>query len=67
MGGPAVRTAPDPARSYLRASGRRRRFLEVRLAGKACKGMRDGGHLTPERAAGQGTFEEFLARRFPGS
>ncbi|MFE4674342.1 sigma factor [Streptomyces sp. NPDC056723] len=31
------------------------------------KGMRDGGHLTPERAVGKGTFEEFLARRFPAS
>ncbi|MFE6759095.1 SDR family oxidoreductase [Streptomyces sp. NPDC057684] len=67
MGGPAVRTAPDLARAYLRASGRRRRLLEVRLAGKAYRGMRDGGHLTPGRAVGTGTFEEFLARRFPAS
>ncbi|MFF2475263.1 sigma factor [Streptomyces sp. NPDC058066] len=29
------------------------------------KAMRDGGHLTPGRAVGKGTFEEFLARRFP--
>ncbi|MER7200215.1 NAD(P)H-binding protein, partial [Streptomyces sp. NPDC000188] len=67
MGGPEVRTAPDLARAYLRASRRRRPVVEVRLAGKAYKGMRDGGHLTPERAVGKGTFEEFLARRFPAS
>ncbi|MFI9775524.1 SDR family oxidoreductase [Streptomyces sp. NPDC051956] len=67
MGGPEVRTAPELARAYLRASRRRRPFVEVRLAGKAYKGMRDGGHLTPERAVGKGTFEEFLARRFPAS
>ncbi|MFB7713038.1 SDR family oxidoreductase [Streptomyces sp. NPDC056105] len=67
MGGPAVRTAPDLARAYLRASRRRRPVVEVRLAGKAYKGMRDGGHLAPERAVGKGTFEEFLTRRFPAS
>jgi DNA-directed RNA polymerase specialized sigma24 family protein len=67
MGGPKVRTALDLARAYLRASGRRRPVVEVRLAGKAYKGMRDGGHLTLERAVGKGTFEEFLARRFSAS
>lgn len=67
MGGPEVRTAPDLARTYLRAGRRRRPVVEVRLAGKAYKGMRDGGHLTPERAVGKGTFEEFLARRLPAS
>ncbi|MEV6397385.1 NAD(P)H-binding protein [Streptomyces sp. NPDC051907] len=62
MGGPQVRTFPDLARAYLRASGRRRRLLNVRLPGKAFRAARDGGHLTPQRAVGKGTFEEFLAK-----
>ncbi|WP_431676635.1 SDR family oxidoreductase [Kitasatospora sp. KL5] len=63
MGGPEVRTFPDLARAYLRASGRRRPLLNVRLAGSAYTGFRAGGHLTPERAVGKGTFEQFLAER----
>jgi uncharacterized protein YbjT (DUF2867 family) len=65
MGGPEVRTFPELARAYLRASGRRRPLLNVRLAGKAYRGFRAGGHLTPERAVGKVTFEQFLAGRFP--
>ncbi|ORT55144.1 NAD(P)H-binding protein [Streptomyces sp. CB03238] len=67
MGGPEVRTFPELARAYLRASGRRRPVVGVPLAGKAYRGMRAGGHLTPERAVGKGTFEEFLERRFSGA
>ncbi|OKJ96777.1 nucleoside-diphosphate sugar epimerase [Streptomyces sp. CB03234] len=67
MGGPEVRTFPELARAYLRASGRRRPVVGVPLAGKAYRGMRAGGHLTPERAVGKGTFEEFLDRRFSGA
>ncbi|MFI2372097.1 SDR family oxidoreductase [Streptomyces sp. NPDC018833] len=65
MGGPEVRTFPELARAYLRASGRRRPLLNVRLAGKAYRGFRAGGHLTPERAVGTVTFEQFLSDRFP--
>ncbi|AZM52111.1 nucleoside-diphosphate sugar epimerase [Streptomyces sp. WAC 01529] len=63
MGGPEVRTFTDLARAYLRATGRRRPVLPVRLAGKTYRALRAGGHLTPEQAVGKGTFEEFLARR----
>ncbi|WP_367039859.1 SDR family oxidoreductase [Streptomyces sp. Je 1-332] len=65
MGGPAVCTFTELARAYLRATGRRRPLLPVRLAGKAYRGMREGGHLAPRQAVGKGTFEEFLAAR-PG-
>ncbi|GAA1546945.1 NAD(P)H-binding protein [Streptomyces albidochromogenes] len=65
LGGPEVRELPDLARAYLRASGRRRPLLNVRLAGKAYQGFRVGGHLTPQRALGKVTFEQFLAVRFP--
>ncbi|MEU6680596.1 NAD(P)H-binding protein [Streptomyces sp. NPDC046853] len=63
MGGPEVRTFEDLARAYLRATGKRRPLLPVRLAGKTYRALREGGHLTPGRAVGEGTFEEFLAAR----
>jgi uncharacterized protein YbjT (DUF2867 family) len=65
MGGPEVRTLPELARAYLRASGRRRPLMNVRLAGRAYRGFRAGGQLTPERAVGTVTFDQFLAKRFP--
>jgi uncharacterized protein YbjT (DUF2867 family) len=65
MGGPGVRTFPELARAYLRASGRRRLLLNVRLSGKTYRGFRAGAHLAPDRAVGKGTFEQFLAGRFP--
>ncbi|MBA2812649.1 NAD(P)H-binding protein [Streptomyces sp. KM273126] len=66
MGGPEVRTLPEPARAYLAATGRRRPIVNVPLAGKGYRGFRAGGHLMPERAVGKGTFEEFLTERFGG-
>ncbi|MES5822163.1 NAD(P)H-binding protein [Streptomyces sp. RG80] len=66
MGGPEVRTFDSLARAYLKATGRRRAVVGVPLWGKAYRAFRTGGHLTPERAVGKGTFEEHLARRFEG-
>jgi uncharacterized protein YbjT (DUF2867 family) len=63
MGGPEVRTFPELARTYLRATGRRRAVVGVPLFGKAYRGFRAGGHLTPGRAVGKGTFEEYVAAR----
>lgn len=65
MGGPEVHTLAELVRAYQRATGRRRPLLNVPLAGKAYRRLQAGGHLTPERAVGTGTFEEFLAERFP--
>ncbi|MFI0239576.1 SDR family oxidoreductase [Streptomyces sp. NPDC016845] len=62
MGGPEVRTFPDLARAYLRATGRRRAVVSVPLAGKTYRAFRSGGHLAPEQAVGKGTFEEYLRR-----
>ncbi|MFI8349695.1 SDR family oxidoreductase [Streptomyces sp. NPDC085596] len=64
IGGPEVRSVPSLARAYLHATGRRRRLLEVPLAGRTYGAFRAGGHLAPEQAVGKGTFEEYLARRF---
>ncbi|MET7307137.1 SDR family oxidoreductase [Streptomyces sp. NPDC005571] len=63
MGGPEVRELPELARAYLRATGKRRPLVPVPLAGKAYAGYRRGGHLTPRRAVGKATFEEFLTER----
>ncbi|WP_046731950.1 SDR family oxidoreductase [Streptomyces humi] len=63
MGGPEVRSLESLARAYLKASGRRRAVVGVPLFGGAYRAFRDGGHLTPERAVGKGTFEDFLTRR----
>ncbi|MER8009163.1 SDR family oxidoreductase [Streptomyces sp. NPDC094149] len=62
MGGPQIRTLESLARSYLKATGRRRAVLSVPLFGKAYRAFREGGHLSSEHAVGKGTFEEYLAR-----
>ncbi|MFE6365392.1 SDR family oxidoreductase [Streptomyces sp. NPDC057806] len=64
LAGPQVRAFDSLARAYLRATGRKRRVVNVPLAGKAYRAFRAGGHLAPERAVGTGTFEEYLAVRF---
>lgn len=63
MGGPQVRPLPDLAHAYLRATGRRRPVVPVRLAGKTYAGYLAGAQLTPDRAVGKITFEEYLAHR----
>ena len=67
LGGPEVRPAADLARSYLRARGRRRQVLPVRLPGAAFAGYRRGDHMAPDRAFGHVTFDRFLADRFGSS
>ncbi|MFF3335782.1 SDR family oxidoreductase [Streptomyces sp. NPDC002888] len=64
MGGPEVRTLKSLAQAHLTATARRRAVASVPLWGAAYRGFREGGHLTPERAVGKGTFEEYLERRF---
>jgi uncharacterized protein YbjT (DUF2867 family) len=66
MGGPEVRPLESLARAYLKATGRKRAVVKVPLTGRAYRGFRSGGHLTPEHAVGKGTFEEYLGRRFGG-
>lgn len=66
LGGPEILTFPQLARAYLAATGRRRPLLNVPLFGKAYRAFRSGGHLTPGRAVGKGTFGEHLAERFGG-
>jgi uncharacterized protein YbjT (DUF2867 family) len=63
LGGPEVVPFADLARAYLRATGRRRPVLPVRLPGRVARGYREGGHLAPAHADGRRTFEDFLAER----
>jgi uncharacterized protein YbjT (DUF2867 family) len=63
IGGPKVRSMADLARTWARATGRRRPVLPLRLPGAIVRGFRAGAHLTPTHADGVVTFEEFLAAR----
>jgi hypothetical protein len=48
-------------RGYLRAHGKHRPIVPVRLPGKAARAFRDGANLAPDRAVGRRTWEDFLA------
>lgn len=60
MAGPREYYFADLVRGYLRASGRRKPILPVRLPGKAARSFRQGAALAPEQAVGRRTWEEFL-------
>lgn len=61
MGGPRAYSAKEMAKMYLKATGRRRLIVPVRLPGKAFRAFRAGYHHTPEHADGRITFAEYLA------
>jgi uncharacterized protein YbjT (DUF2867 family) len=64
LAGPTVYGMAELSRGYLRASGRRRLMMPVRMPGKAGRAYRAGANLSLDRAAvGERTWEEFLAER----
>ena len=63
VGGPRVEPLAELLRGYLRATGRRRLLVPVRLPGRAARAVRAGANLAPERAVGRRTWEDFLAER----
>jgi uncharacterized protein YbjT (DUF2867 family) len=63
IGGPRVYDMGDLIRGYLRAVGKHRPMLSLRLPGKAASAFRDGANLAPDRAVGHRTWEDFLAVR----
>ena len=65
LGGPRTYAMVDMVRDYLRATGRRRPVVQVPVPGAAGAAYRAGANLAPGRAVGRGTWEEFLATRFP--
>ena len=63
IAGPRVYPMAELVRGYLRAAGKRRPLLPVRLPGKATAAVRAGANLATERAVGHVTWEQFLAAR----
>jgi uncharacterized protein YbjT (DUF2867 family) len=63
IAGPRTYELADLLRRYLRARGKRRLMVPVRIPGEAARAVRAGVVLAPERAVGQRTWEEFLAER----
>jgi uncharacterized protein YbjT (DUF2867 family) len=63
IAGPRVYDLDDLVRAYLRASGKHRLLVPLRLPGRAAKAFREGANLSPERAVGRLTWEDFLAER----
>jgi uncharacterized protein YbjT (DUF2867 family) len=59
--GPQVYGMAELVRGYLRASGKHRLMVPVRLPGKAAAAFRAGVNMAPDRAVGRSTWEEFLA------
>jgi uncharacterized protein YbjT (DUF2867 family) len=66
LAGPRVYALDELARSYLRATHRRRLIVPVRMPGAAFRAIRGGANLAPDRAVGRRTWEEFLAGRTSG-
>ena len=63
LGGPQAYALADLVRSYLRATGRRRLLVPVRLPGRAARAFAAGANLAPDHAVGTRTWEDFLAAR----
>jgi len=63
LGGPRVYRGADLVRGYLQASHQHRPIVPVWLPGKAARAVRAGANLSPERAVGHRSWEDFLAER----
>lgn len=64
IAGPKVYPMADLVRGYLRARGKRRLMMPMRMPGKAGRAYRAGENLTLEGATvGRRTWEDFLAER----
>jgi uncharacterized protein YbjT (DUF2867 family) len=61
MGGPRAYELKELVRSYLKARGKHRPIMPMRPPGKAARAIREGANLTPGRAVGRRTWENFLA------
>jgi len=67
LAGPTVYDMADLGRAYLRARGRRRPTLRVRMPGKAGRAYRAGENLAaPGADTGTRTWEDFLTERVGG-
>jgi uncharacterized protein YbjT (DUF2867 family) len=60
IGGPTTYPMEFLLRDYLRAIGRRRLVVPMRIPGGAAKAQRAGANLTPDHATGTRTWEDFI-------
>lgn len=67
IAGPRVYGLDELVRGYLRARGKHRLILPIRLPGKAARAFREGANLPTGPAVGRRTWEEFLADRLTAS
>jgi uncharacterized protein YbjT (DUF2867 family) len=63
LAGPRVYEMADLVRRYLRARGKHRPIVPVRIPGGAARAVRAGANLALDRAVGHRTWEDFLAER----
>jgi uncharacterized protein YbjT (DUF2867 family) len=63
VAGPEIHPMAALARDYLRAAGKHRLVLPVRVPGRAARAYRAGANLSPDRAVGTRTWAAFLAER----
>ncbi|BCB78869.1 NmrA family transcriptional regulator [Phytohabitans flavus] len=61
LGGPRVYGMDELIRDYLRATGKRRPLLPMRMPGAAAAAMRAGANLATEGTTGGRSWEEFLS------
>jgi hypothetical protein len=62
-GSPEGYPMADLVRGYLRARGKHRLLVPIRLPGKAGRAYRAGENLSLDGSVGQRTWEDFLAAR----
>ena len=60
LAGPKIYPTDELLRGYLRALGKRRVIIPMKVPGKAAKAIRAGANLAPDRAVGRRTWEDFL-------
>jgi uncharacterized protein YbjT (DUF2867 family) len=63
IGGPEVRSHEDLARAWVQVIDPGRRVVVLPAVGPWLAGFREGTNVSPDRAVGQITFEQFLARQ----
>ena len=63
LAGPTIHPVAELVTSYLSAVGKRRPLVPVHIPGQAARALWAGTNLTPDRAIGTRTSEEFPADR----
>jgi uncharacterized protein YbjT (DUF2867 family) len=63
IAGPRVYEMSELVRGYLRGRGKHRLLVPLRLPGKAARAFREGANLSPDRAVGRLTWEDYLGAR----